>query len=154
MGIRDVLLVPPDVRKSLGAALPPAEYTVYGLSWHHAGAVTSRDDQPYELYLPYSTARNRPEVLRALAESKAGARTDLVSMLPKEADPELPVCRDVWTMSRGRPWRQCALDIVFGTTTSFPLVANVFLFSEQDVLVRNFTAPVSIELNVPMRFDK
>ncbi len=65
------------------------------------------------------------------------------------------MCRDVWTFSRGRPWRRSALDILFGgRAEQFPLVANVFLFSETDVCQRNFTRPVSIEVGVPVNFER
>ena len=142
VGLRDVLLVPPDVRRTLATALPSAEYTVYGLSWHHAGAVTSPDEAPYELYMPYSTVRNRPETVAALAGSKSATeRARLAALLPRHADASLPVCRDVWTFSRGRAWRRTALDILFESRAEeFPLVANVFL--------------LSIELGVPVAFDR
>lgn len=155
VGLRDVLLVPPDVRRKMAAVLPAAEYTIYGLSWHHAGAVTNQEEAPYELYLPYSTARNRPETVAALAGSKAAARDRLVAKLPRHADASLPVCRDVWSFSRGRAWRRSAVDVLFGSTPgAFPLVANVFLFSESDVCNQDFTRPVSVEVGVPLTFDR
>lgn len=153
--LRDVLLVPDDVRHSLGRVLPSSEFTVYGLSWNHAGAVTSHGDDPYELYLPYSTARTRPDTLEALARTR-DMRDDLCrKLLPADADAGLPLCRDVWHTVRGKPWRQSALDILFPKgqpPATFPLRANVLVFSEDDVMSRDFTRPLSIEFNVPLRF--
>lgn len=155
VGVRDVLVVPPDVRRNLAAALPASEFTVYGLSWHHAGAVTSTEDGPYEIYVPYNTARNELRVVEALAGTKSTAREAMLKLLPEgcAADPSLPVCRDVWSTCRGRPFKQRALDILFGAgePQSFPLVANVFLFADTD---HAFAAPLSIDLNVPLTFQK
>jgi len=157
VGLRDVLVVPQDIRKALSAALPAAQYTLYGLSAHHACAVTHQDEDPYEMYIPYSTARNRPETVDILARTGCSARRRLVAQLPPHADRTLPVCRDVWLVSRGRPWKQCGFDVLFGDHTpsaTFPMTAHVFLFSEEDVRARNFSCPLSIECNVPLRFKK
>ena len=152
-----MLLVPSDVRASLAEVLPPEEFTVYGLSWNHAGAVTHEDSHPYELYVPYRTARTAPELVASLVRTKHS----FSAALPPCADASLPVCRDVWKLapgSSGRPYRQSAVDIVFGAAAAaspgFPLKANVLVYSEADAIAGNFDRPVSVELGVPVVFDR
>ena len=141
----------------LDVVLPGHEYTIYGLSWHHAGIV--RNSGPYELYAPYSTARNDPGLLAALAAS-ASSHAELCAALPADADPDLPICRDVWQQAPGGErgfFKQTALDIVFPPhlrAPGFPLRANVLLFSHADALQGRFTHPASVELNVRVCFDK
>lgn len=156
---RDVLLVPPDVRRKLASVLPSTQFTVYGLSWSHAGVVTDAEASPYELYLPFTTARNRPDTAAALAATRH-LRRQLCGLLPPGADAGLPLCRDVWQTVRGKPWRQAALDILFdadadaASPPGFPMRANVLVFAEEDVLLRDFGSPLAVEFNVPLRFDK
>ncbi len=154
---RDVLLVPPDVRRKLASVLPSTQFTVYGLSWSHAGVVTDAEAEPYELYLPFTTARNRPDTAAALAATRH-LRDQLCALMPPGADAGLPLCRDVWQTVRGKPWRQSALDILFAADAAappgFPMRANVLVFAEDAVLARDFATPLAVELNVPLRFDK
>lgn len=149
MGLRDVLAVPQDVRRALATALPAGEYTVYAASAHHVCAVTHQDDAPHEVYVPHATARNRPEAVAALVASR-GCRDRLETLLPHGADPRLPLCRDVWWVSRGRPWKQCALDVLFGgDVPEFPMRANVLVFSADDL-----HTPLGVECDVVVRYEK
>jgi len=156
VGIRDVLLVPPDVRRSLAAPLPADQFTVYAVSKRHVAAVTHQQDGPYELYLSHSTARNRPEIAEGLAATRNCAAAALRGLLPPGADPSLPLCRDVWQTVGTRPFKQRAFDVLYDGEAGgeFPLLANVAVFSDAAVLARDFTAPLSVELNVPLMFQR
>lgn len=165
-GLRDVLTVPADVRRAVAHALPPSAFALYGISWNHVCAVTAEQDAPYELYFPQATARNSPELLRAMTPVGGGGCLfdRLADLLPPGASRHLPICRDVWKVSsRGRPWRQAAVDIIYPSAQAapaahslprFPFPAHVMLFSEDAALAGDFSAPLSTDLDVPIRFTR
>lgn len=157
VSLKDVLAVPGDVRRAVSEALPASDFTLYGLSWHHAGAVTNPDAHPYEMYLPFSTARNMPCLAASMAGSRDAAQhARMTALLPHGADPGLPVCRDVWQMVRGTPRKQYLMDVVFppGGNGEFPMRVNMFLFSPQDAEAGNFTRPARVQPGVTMTFVK
>lgn len=158
VSLKDVLGVPGDVRRAVAEALPASDFTLYGLSWHHAGAVTNPDAHPYEMYLPFSTARNHPDLAACMASTRQPAHhAQLCALLPPGADPRLPVCRDVWHTLRGTPRKQCIMDVVFpdgGGGGDFPMRVNMFLFSPEDAKAGDFTRPARVQPGVTISFCK
>jgi hypothetical protein len=148
--------LPGDVRGLLLAALPPG-FDIQAVSWQHARAWDLAASGTYQAYIPHATARNRGGLVAALAARRgAGARAELLRHLPPHADPGLPVCRDVWSLSprARRPYKQRAFDVLFEQPTPPPVVpvtANVVLFADTDTA---FAAPLGVELNVQIKLCK
>lgn len=154
VSLKDVLCVPGDVRRAVSDALPASDFTLYGLSWNHASAVTNPDAHPYEMYLPFSTARNRPSLARSMAATRQAAHAQLRASLPRGADPGLPACRDVWQIVRGTPRKQYLMDVVFPNDIAhdFPMRVNMFLFSPEDAEAEDFTRPLRVQPGVMISF--
>ena len=143
----DVFGVPPDVRDGLGGVLlPSSHFGVFALSSVHGVALTSETQHPYEVYVSWSSVRNRIETVRDLVESR-DSHGLWATRIPAHADPHTtPVCRDVWTFLRGRPHRQVAMDILHPRghpPQGIPMRAHVLLFDADD-----FGEPKSVQLHV------
>lgn len=136
--LKDVLLVPRDVRTVLDAWLPPHTFTMYGMSGEHVVAVTSKDDHAYEIYVPHSTARAAPAFLRQLVDTQASHAT-LARLLPPDACKALPIARCVVDGDAIQ-----TMDVLYcekRPCASFPLTVNVMYFRPDNLIL-----PVSMQL--------
>ena len=149
VSLRDVLGVPPDVRAKLARVLPGTQFDVFALSPAHGVALTGSAEAPYEVYVSWSTARNRAETVRALVASRDSHATYAAQIPPHGHPATTPVCRDLWTFVNDKPHRQVAMDILYPhgfDPTGLPMRAHVLLFDVDDVTA----TPRSIRLHVPV----
>ena len=152
VSVQDVFGVPPDVRDTLGPVLPGTQFDLFALSSAHGVALTPQTELPYEVYVSWSTARNRVGAVRALVASR-DSHAACAAMIPPHADPTMPVCRDVWAFVRGAPRRQVAMDILYPpgpAPPGAPMCAHVLLFDAEDIETTPDPRPRGVKLHVPV----